>query len=196
MEQTDRGQFDRALAKLVMTTNGTARLSPTVATTYWNVLRQYPVQAVMAGMTEAVSSSSGHVSPAALARLCQPDVDQVKAEAREVRSHELGVRMHQADQRAEEIGLRRFGEILWRDPEFQAMKRKAAPAYAFKVGGLAPPDPEPGLDPAKFYTYRGGFDYLAVVAATPRPRSGQDVAAWETFWKVLREEYESFIGGS
>lgn len=192
MDQKDRARFDRALAKLLFATNGTAKTTSTVATTYWTVLKQFDWLAVASGMTAALSESTGHVSPATLANFCRPAPGDVMNAAGDNRAHELEARLASADAKAEMVGETRFGK-LWFDSEFRDVLRVANMDYARRCSGKIPGGvriPTPDL-----YGYDGPFDLSAVVKAMTLPkgkRPDDQSAAWECFWCVLAEEFTKY----
>ncbi len=191
MDQTDRARFDNAIAKMLYATNGTAKPSPTIITTYWSVLKAVAWSDVVRGMTEAVNHATGHVSPAMLSNLCRPPPPD-EFEASEHRAHNLEQRLNQADRNAEVAGEKRFGE-LWFDSEFRDVLRVANMDYARRCSGKMPGGvriPTPDI-----YGYSGAFDYGAVVQVMvlPKGKTANDAsAAWECFWCVLAEEFQKY----
>lgn len=191
MDQSDRAKFDNAISKMLYATNGTAKPSTTIIATYWSVLKPLPWSDVARGMTEAVNAATGHVSPATLANLCRPAPPDVFAQ-NEHRAHELEQRLGQADERAHQAGLKRFGD-LWSSIEFRAVLTVANMEFGRRCTGRLPggariPTPET-------FGYAGSFDYSAVAhAMTPAkgktPNDHQ--AAWECFWCVLAEEFTKY----
>ena len=187
MDRSDRSKFDFALQKLLYATNGTARPSPTINGTYWSVLKGLPWSDVARGMTEAVNTAKGHISPASLASLCRPAAPE--SETNEHRAHDLERRMSEADAEAERQGEKHFGD-LWFDSEFRDVLRVANMEFARRCsarmpGGVRIPTPD-------VYGYAGPFDYDAVVKAMQLPKGrtpDEASAAWECFWCVLAEEY-------
>ena len=192
MEQPERARFDRALSKLLMTTNGQQRVPTHIAKTYWSLLKQFSWEEVSAGMTAAVNTSQGHVSPATLANLCRPAPGDVMQAAGESRAHELERRMSAADAEAERAGEKRFGD-LWYESEFRDVLRVANMDYARRCtaqmpGGVRIPTPD-------VYGYTGPFDYSAVVEVMTLPKGKKPddhSAAWECFWCVLAEEFTKY----
>ena len=193
MDQTDRARFDNALQKLLYATNGTARVPAHISKTYWSVLKPLAWSAVALGMTEALNTSTGHVSPATLANFCRPAPGDVMAAAGESRAHALEQRLHSADQAADTAGEKRFGS-LWFESEFRDVLRVANMEFARRCtatipGGIRIPTPD-------VYGYVGPFDYSAVVKAM-QPAKGNKAndhaAAWECFWCVLGEEFTIYL---
>ncbi len=192
MDRSERARFDNALAKFLYATNGTARPSPTINGTYWSVLKQFPWEDVAAGMTAAVNTAQGHISPATLANLCRPAPGDVMNAAGEHRAHELEQRLASADAQAERAGEKRFGD-LWFDSEFRDVLRVANMEFARRCAGEMPgairiPTPD-------VYGYAGPFDYAAIVQGMTRPKgktASDASAAWECFWCVLAEEFTNY----
>ena len=188
MESTDRARFDSALQKLLYATNGTARVATHIAKTYWSVLKPLPWSDVARGMTEAVNTATGHVSPATLANFCRPAPPDVMA-GNENRAHELERRMASADAAADAAGEKRFGD-LWYESEFRDVLRVANMEFARRCSGKMPGGvriPTPDV-----YGYTGPFDYAATVKAMTLPKGSKPkdaAAAWECFWCVLAEEF-------
>ena len=192
METTDRARFDSALQKLLYATNGTARVPAHISKTYWSVLKPLAWSAVASGMTAALNTSTGHVSPATLANFCRPEPGDVMHAAGENRAHELERRLASADQAADTAGEKRFGD-LWFDSEFRDVLRVANMEFARRCSGKIPGGvriPTPDV-----YGYAGPFDYSAVVKVMQLPkgkRPDDASAAWECFWCVLAEEFTNY----
>lgn len=192
MDQTDRARFDRAIQKLLYSLNGTARVTPQMAGAYWSILKGYDWPKVAAAMTTALREQTGHIAPAALAQLCRPTAEQNRAAADVSRATQLQHRLDQADARADSAGEKRHGPA-WFNEEFRAMLDVANMEFGRRCNGR----PAGGL---RFPTidvkgYDGRFDYMAVVDATPRPKGrnpDKHAKAWEYFWQLLREDFESY----
>jgi len=177
---------------MLMSTNGQQRISATLSNSYWFVLKQYAWAAVASGMSAAVKTAQGHVSPSMLANFCRPEPGDVMQAAGANRAHELEQRMASADAAAEMVGQTRFGD-LWTDSEFRDVLRVANMEYARRCSGQIPGGvriPTPDV-----HGYAGQFDYRAVVKVMVLPkgkRPNDHQAAWECFWCVLMEEYATY----
>ena len=193
MDQSDHRRFDAALAKLLFTTNGQQRLPPNIAGAYWSVLKVHKWEVIAAAMTRALADQVGHVSPAKLAELCRPDAAANQAAADKIRDERHRAALAKADVAAELGGVKRFGSI-WNDAEFQAAKDVANMEYARRCNGSQPGGFRfPTVD---VKGYDGKFDYMMVVNAAELPKGknpNKHAKAWETFWRLFREEFELYV---
>ena len=192
MESTDRARFDGALSKLLYATNGTAKVSPTIAGTYWSILRPFAWPAVAKGMTDALAESTGHVSPATLANFCRPAPADVMQAAGVNRAAALDQRLAAADAAAVRAGEDRFGE-LWHNAEFQDVRRVANMEFARRINGRMPGGVR--IPSGDTYGYHGSFDYMTVVQAAPKPQNRsatKHANCWDYFWQLLREDFTTY----
>ena len=188
MDSKDRNRFDNSLRRLLFARNGAFNIDTGSLGGYWSICKGYDWKTVSGAMTKALKGS-GHLSASDLANLCKPSqTDRALADAQQARDNTA--RQTEADRQTQVSGRARFGAI-WLDPEFQSMKAVANLAYSKRCipGHSAMPDVSARYD--------GEFDYQYIVDAAALPTGAsvqQTEDAFEVFWRLLREEWELFIG--
>ncbi len=70
MEAKDKGSFDKTIRDLLILTGKLFKPTPSIVKTYWLAAERFPLDTVLAAMSEMSRTLSGHFTPGDLARAC------------------------------------------------------------------------------------------------------------------------------